>query len=60
MPENPARCSPRASDVRLAIIGAVLERHLATFEWPSPDEPHCVVEDAVALEEWPATEASGW
>jgi predicted kinase len=46
--------------VRGDIAPAVLERHLATFEWPGADEPHRVVHDPAGLDAWLADEADGW
>jgi len=45
---------------RRGIRGDVLERHLASFEWPGDDEPHVGVSDASALDRWLAHEAPTW
>jgi predicted kinase len=45
---------------RTAINAAVLERHLARFEWPGDDEPHQVIHDVAALDGWIGTDAAGW
>lgn len=46
--------------VRRGVSAAILERHLATFEWPGEDEPHRVVRDVDELEGWLAVEAARW
>jgi predicted kinase len=46
--------------VRVEIVPAVLERHLATFEWPGADEPHRVIADAAGLDAWLAEEVDRW
>ena len=45
---------------RRGISGAVLERHLATFEWPGEDEAHCQVRDVAELDAWLGVEAARW
>ncbi len=45
---------------RPGVTGAVLERHLATFEWPSADEPHRVMRDVSELEAWLVAESVRW
>lgn len=46
--------------VRPGVNAAVLERHLATFEWPGEDEPHRVVREPSELDRWLAAGAAGW
>ena len=46
--------------VRGDITPAVLERHLATFEWPGADEPHRVIADAAGLDAWLSDEVGRW
>ncbi len=46
--------------VRGSIVPAVLERHLATFEWPGADEPHRVVHDPAGLDAWLIDEVDRW
>jgi predicted kinase len=46
--------------VRPGINAAVLERHLATFEWPGEDEPHRVVRQPSELDDWLGAEAVRW
>jgi predicted kinase len=45
---------------RAGINAAVLERHLARFEWPGEDEPHRVIHDVAALDAWLEAEAARW
>ena len=45
---------------RRGINAGVLERHLATFEWPGADEPHRAVTDLPALDAWLSLEAARW
>ncbi|HTS81016.1 MAG TPA: AAA family ATPase [Myxococcaceae bacterium] len=45
---------------RRGINAGLLERHLATFEWPGDDEPHRGVHDVAELDGWLAAEAARW
>ena len=45
---------------RAGILPAVLERHLATFEWPQADEPHRVVDGPASVDAWLAVESGRW
>lgn len=56
---RPITSSARRSD-RPGILPAVLERHLATFEWPGDDEPHHGVFEPGAVDAWLAVEAGRW
>lgn len=46
-----------AAPGRRGIDAAVLERHLASFEWPAAGEPHRVYCDAADLDAWAV---EGW
>jgi predicted kinase len=46
--------------VREGLVPAVLERHLATFEWPRADEPHRVIPDSAGLDTWLVDEVDRW
>jgi predicted kinase len=46
--------------LRPGIHAAVLERHLATFEWPGEDEPHRVIQAAAELDAWLGAQAGAW
>ncbi len=45
---------------RGGIVPAVLERHLATFEWPGADEAHRVIPDPAGLDAWLVEEVDRW
>jgi hypothetical protein len=46
--------------VRGSEAPSVLERHLATFEWPGDDEHHRVVQDPAGLDGWLVDEVDRW
>jgi predicted kinase len=45
---------------RPGIHPAVLERHLATFEWPQEDETHRLADDAAGVDAWLAADSARW
>lgn len=45
---------------RPGIVCSVLERHLATFEWPGEDEPHRSYDELGSIDAWLADEGLRW